>query len=201
MSVQVDPTALLGEGVIIRESTVIGPYCCIGLDGPQRLDGSVVGPGSNLRSHTIIYRGTRAGEGFVTGHGVLVREECRIGAGVSIGSHSVLEHSVLVEDHVRIHSGCFIPEHTILRESCWIGPRVTFTNAKYPNRPDTKSHLDGVTVESGAVVGAGSVILPGVVIGEDSVVGAGAVVVRDVAPGAVVAGNPASVIRRSERRA
>lgn len=44
-------------------------------------------------------------------------------------------------------------------------------------------------------VGAGSIILKGVTIGDGAVVGAGSVVSRDVPPGAVVAGNPARVVR------
>jgi maltose O-acetyltransferase len=38
------------------------------------------------------------------------------------------------------------------------------------------------------------IVLPGVSIGDDAIVGAGSVVRRDVAPGTVVAGNPARVI-------
>jgi phosphonate metabolism protein (transferase hexapeptide repeat family) len=44
-------------------------------------------------------------------------------------------------------------------------------------------------------VGHGAIILPGRTIGTGAVVGAGAVVTRDVAPYALVAGNPARVIR------
>jgi maltose O-acetyltransferase len=43
-------------------------------------------------------------------------------------------------------------------------------------------------------VGAGAIVLPGVSIGDDAIVGAGSVVTRDVAPGTVVAGNPAREI-------
>jgi acetyltransferase-like isoleucine patch superfamily enzyme len=94
---------------------------------------------------------------------------------------------------------CFIPEHTVLEDGAWIGPGVRITNARYPNRPDTKANLEGVTIGRGAVVGAAAVLLPGVQVGEGAIIGAGAVVVRDVAPGAVVVGNPvvppASAIR------
>lgn len=38
-------------------------------------------------------------------------------------------------------------------------------------------------------------ILKGVTIGADAVVAAGAVVTRDVPPGAVVAGNPAKIVK------
>ena len=47
-------------------------------------------------------------------------------------------------------------------------------------------------------VGAGAIILPGVTIGDESVIGAGSVVRREVAPGAVVAGNPAGVMGTTE---
>ena len=49
-------------------------------------------------------------------------------------------------------------------------------------------------------IGAGATILPGVTIGENSVVGAGSVVTRDVEPDTIVAGNPARVIRRIEKK-
>jgi sugar O-acyltransferase (sialic acid O-acetyltransferase NeuD family) len=52
-----------------------------------------------------------------------------------------------------------------------------------------------VHVERGAFVGAGAVLAPEVRVGANAVVGAGAVVVRDVAPGTVVVGNPARVLR------
>jgi len=47
-----------------------------------------------------------------------------------------------------------------------------------------------------ARIGANATILPGIEIGEGALVGAGSVVTRDVPPGAVVAGNPARVIRQ-----
>ena len=52
-----------------------------------------------------------------------------------------------------------------------------------------------VTIEDGAWLGAGVLVLPGVTIGAEAVVGAGAVVTKDVAARTVVAGNPARVIR------
>ncbi len=54
----------------------------------------------------------------------------------------------------------------------------------------------GPVVRRLARIGANSTILPGVTIGEGALVGAGSVVVHDVPPGAVVAGNPAVVIKQ-----
>ena len=50
-------------------------------------------------------------------------------------------------------------------------------------------------VKRGAAIGTGAVLLGGITIGEGAVVGAGSVVTRDVAAGAVIAGNPARVLR------
>lgn len=47
-------------------------------------------------------------------------------------------------------------------------------------------------------IGAGSTILPGVTVGENAVVGAGSVVTKDVPDNAIVAGNPARLIRMIE---
>lgn len=189
-----DGSFRLGPGVQLDDDARVGAFCILGLDGPQSAPLSI-GQGCHIRSHSVIYRGSTFGKNFSTGHGVLIREFCDVGDRCSIGSHTVLEHHVTVGDDVRVHSGCFIPEYSRLEAGCWIGPHVTVTNAKYPNRPDTKENLLGVMVASGAVVGAAAVLLPGVTVGKGAIVGAGAVVVRDVLPGTVVAGNPARDIR------
>lgn len=53
-----------------------------------------------------------------------------------------------------------------------------------------------VTIEDDVWIGDYAVILPGVRIGKGSVVGANSVVKRDVAPGTVVAGQPARLIKK-----
>lgn len=52
-----------------------------------------------------------------------------------------------------------------------------------------------VRISDNVFIGAGALILPGVTLGNWVVVGAGAVVTRSVRDYAVVAGNPAKVIR------
>lgn len=182
MNAEVADDTRLGEGAVIES------YCRIGVDGVG--DAVDLGGGAHLRSHTVIYRSVRTGERFHAGHGVLIRDRTTIGDDVSIGSHSVVEHSVTISIGVRIHSNCFIPELSVIGAGAWIGPSVVLTNARYPNRPDTKSKLEGVMIGERAVLGAGCVVLPGVAIGHDATIGAGAVVVRDVDPHATVVGNP-----------
>lgn len=182
----------------LGSSVSVGAFCVIGMDPPETPP-LKIGNGAVIRSHSVLYRGTTIGSGFHAGHGVLVREFTVIGDNVSIGSHSVVEHHVSLGTGVRLHSGCFVPEHSVLEDGVWLGPGVIVTNARYPNRADTKDHLEGVHLGEGATIGAGVVLLPGVRIGAGALVGAGAVVVGDVLAGVTVAGNPARVLPDKNR--
>jgi acetyltransferase-like isoleucine patch superfamily enzyme len=53
-----------------------------------------------------------------------------------------------------------------------------------------------VVIENNCDIGVGSILLPGVTIGTGSMIGAGSVVTHDVEPSSVVAGNPAHLIRK-----
>jgi putative colanic acid biosynthesis acetyltransferase WcaF len=79
-----------------------------------------------------------------------------------------------------------------------IGQRVTISQrahlcgGSHDFRDDSMPLIKApLTIGDGAWVCADAFIGPGVVIGEKAVVGARAVVTKDVAPGAIVAGNPA----------
>lgn len=61
-----------------------------------------------------------------------------------------------------------------------------------PGHPKTKGD---VTIGNDVWIGARAVILSGVSIGDGAVIGAGSIVTGDVAPYAIVAGNPARLIR------
>ncbi len=108
---------------------------------------------------------------------------------------SIIHSHVWIGDGVRIGKKCkiqafaFIPGGVTIEDDVFIGPRVTFTNDKYP--PSSGKHWAPTLVEKGAIVGAGAVILPGVTIGRGAIVGAGSVVTKDVPAHATVYGNPA----------
>jgi len=82
---------------------------------------------------------------------------------------------------------------------------VTFINDRFP-RATTHGQLQTeadwscvpTAVKRGASIGSGATILCGVVIGERAIVGAGSVVTKDVPDGAIVAGNPARVLRQAD---
>jgi acetyltransferase-like isoleucine patch superfamily enzyme len=192
-----NPTSVVYRNVEIGEGSVVEEFCIIGKPPAGKADGelrTVIGPGAVIRSHTVIYAGNEIGPGFSTGHHACIRESNRIGAKVSIGTLACVEHHVEIGDGVRIHSQAFVPEYTVLEDGSWIGPKATFTNARYPRSAKAKERLLGPRVGKDAKVGANATILPGVKIGARALVGAGSVLVKDVPEGKIVVGNPARVI-------
>lgn len=65
--------------------------------------------------------------------------------------------------------------------------------------PPSRESIQAVTIGNDVWIGAGAVILKGASIGDRSVVGARAVVTRPVPPDVVVAGNPARIVKYSNR--
>ena len=182
----------LGPDCVLEDFAIIGapPRGC--KEGDLK---TIIGPNATIRSHTVIYAGNRIGTNFQTGNKANIRESNEIGHYVSIGTLSVIEHHVKIGDNVRIHTQVFIPEYSVLEDDSWLGPNVVLTNAKYPQSPGVKEKLQGPVIKKGAKIGANATILPGLVIGVNALVGAGSVVVADVPDGAVVAGNPARIIK------
>ena len=106
---------------------------------------------------------------------------------VQVGAYTEIGDNVIIEENVIIGAMCFIPPGVRIRRGAWIGPRVTFTNDKYP--PSDKLYI--TEVGQNAIIGAGAVILPGLTIEPMARIGAGSVVTRDVQAGTVVYGSPA----------
>lgn len=112
-----------------------------------------------------------------------IGDDTTIGAFTEIGG-------AMVGERCKIQAFVFICPGTKIGDDVFLGPRVTFCNVKYPSAIK-RGEFKGGTVEDGAVIGAGAIILPGVTIGRGAVVGAGAVVTKDVAPHTTVVGCPA----------
>lgn len=104
--------------------------------------------------------------------GIELRTTTKVGPGLRI-FHGV---GLVVHDATVIGSGC------TLRQNTTIGSR----------------HDGGPcpVLEDGVDVGANAVVLGGIRVGRGAVIGAGAVVIKDVPAGAVVAGNPARVVKQ-----
>ena len=128
-----------------------------------------------------------------------IRERARIGAHTIIGAGAYIGPGVVVGERCKVQNHALVYEPAIVADGVFIGPAVVFTNDRHPRavNPDgsQKSAADwepvGVTVLSGASIGARAVCVAPVTIGRWALVAAGSVVVRDVPDFAMVAGAPA----------
>ncbi|MFZ2058762.1 MAG: acyltransferase [Acidimicrobiales bacterium] len=144
-------------------------------------EGATIAEGSVVWQFTKIRAGSSVGKRCRIGGGVYV------GAGVAIGDDCKVENTAQLFEGARVGSGVFI------------GPGALLLNDNYPRAVSPCGALkqaedwtvEGVTVDDGASLGGGAVVLPGRHIGRFALVGAGAVVSTSVPPYALVIGNPA----------
>jgi len=142
--------------------------------------------GKNVRIH-----------GFVNLYGCEIGDESRIGAFVEIQKQAVIGKRVKVQSHTFICSG------VVIEDEAFIGHGVMFINDLFPRATREDGSLQGeedwrcvpTRIGRRASIGSNATILCGLTIGECAIVGAGAVVTTDVPAKAIVAGNPARVLR------
>jgi acetyltransferase-like isoleucine patch superfamily enzyme len=128
---------------------------------------------------------------------------CEIGDEVKIGAFVEIQKGAKIGNRCKISSHTFICEGVTLEDEVFVGHNVVFTNDRYPRATNDNGELQSeadwncisTLVKRGASIGSGAVLLCGITVGENAMIGAGSVVTRDVPPDAIVAGNPARVIK------
>lgn len=139
------------------------------------------------------------GEGTQVWHLAQVREHAVIGAGCILGRGSYVGPGVILGENCKAQNYALIYEPAVLEDGVFIGPAAVLTNDVFPRaitvdgrRKDADDWAAvGVTVRTGASIGARAVCIAPVTIGAWALVAAGAVVTNDVPDFALVAGVPA----------
>ncbi len=102
---------------------------------------------------------------------------------VTLGVGVVAHEGAVLQPGTRVGDNCAFNANVVVSHECGIGAHVFMAPGAV---------LAGlVEVGEGAMIGVHATVLPRLLIGAWATVGGGAVVVRDVPPGATVAGNPA----------
>jgi acetyltransferase-like isoleucine patch superfamily enzyme len=133
---------------------------------------------------------------------------CSIDDGSKVGAFVEIQKGVFIGKNCKISSHTFICEGVKIADNVFIGHNVTFINDKYPRATNEDGSLQTESdwncietyVEEAASIGSSATILCGIRIGKGAVVGAGSVVTKDVPENAVVAGNPAKIIRYTDQQ-
>lgn len=128
---------------------------------------------------------------------------CTIGDNTKVGAFVEIQKNASVGKNCKISSHTFVCEGVTIQDNVFVGHGVTFINDSYPRSTTADGHLqtekdwkvEPTLVKKGASIGSGATILSNVIIGENSIVGAGSVVTKNVPANAIVAGNPAQVLR------
>jgi acetyltransferase-like isoleucine patch superfamily enzyme len=129
---------------------------------------------------------------------------CIIGNNTKIGAFVEVQKNATIGNNCKISSHTFICEGVIIEDNVFIGHGVTFINDSYPRatshggrlQNDADWKVESTIVKKGASIGSGATILANITIGEGAFIGAGSVVTKDVPIDAIVAGNPAKIIKK-----
>ena len=141
----------------------------------------------------------------VTIHAFVNLYGCWIGDNSRIGTFVEIQKNAKIGRNVKVSSHTFICEGVTIEDDVFVGHNVSFINDKYPKATTEngapQSEADWAVIRTvvkrGASIGTSATILCGITIGENAVIGAGSVVTHDVPANAIVAGNPARMMRKA----
>jgi acetyltransferase-like isoleucine patch superfamily enzyme len=133
---------------------------------------------------------------------------CEIGDETKIGAFVEIQKNASVGKRCKISSHTFVCEGVTIEDNVFVGHNVAFINDSFPRatsdgqlQTEKDWKVEKTLVKKGASIGSGATILANITIGENAIVGAGSVVTKDVPANAIVAGNPAKILRYLERSA
>lgn len=128
----------------------------------------------------------------------------------SIGKNSYVAANAYITGSVKLGDHCTINPFVTLRENitgghsirigayaCLVAHNHGFARTDVPVRMQSGSSK-GIVLGDDVWIGSHAIVLDGITIGSHAIVGAGAVVTKDVPDYAIVAGNPARLIRMRE---
>ncbi|HHV09270.1 MAG TPA: acyltransferase [Clostridiales bacterium] len=149
--------------------------------------------GSLLR----VYRGVsinRKNCNIIIGKKVIIYSRCKISVwGTDKCATLTIGDNTRIGDNTQIHCG----DSITIGSNCNISWNCTILDRDYHKLNGETEIYRPTKIGDNVWIGCNSIILKGVTIGDGAVVGAGSVVTKDVPPKAVVAGNPAKIVKEN----
>lgn len=121
--------------------------------------------------------------------GALIRDNVEIGDNAVVMMGAIINIGAKIGEGSMIDMGAILGGRAQVGKRCHVGAGAVLAGVIEP--PSAMP----VILEDDVLVGANAVIVEGVHIGQGAVIGAGSIVLKDVPAGAVVAGNPAKIIK------
>ena len=109
--------------------------------------------------------------------------------------------NIILGDNVFFNFNCTIldPARVVIGDRCMFGPNVQIYTASHPLDREERARgtetAHEIHIGSDVWIGGAAIILPGVSIGSGSVIGAGSVVTKDIPENVFAAGNPCKTVR------
>jgi putative colanic acid biosynthesis acetyltransferase WcaF len=142
---------------------------------------------SSFRSRLLRLFGAKIGKGVYIKPGLRVKFPWYF----EVGDHTWLGEDLWIDNLAQVTIG----------PHCCISQGAYFCTGNHDwSAPDMKLFRRPIRCERGSWVGARSVVCPGVTLGSGAIAAAGSVVTRDIPAMEVHAGNPARFVRQRELR-
>lgn len=196
-NVSIGPNTIIYDHVEIADDVSIDDHCTLGYPTTLNLSDRVlvVGPQSRIRSHTVLYEGSKFFGGLETGHHTLIRENTMAGRRLRVGSFCDIEGDCSFGDYTSCHSYVHVGKGSRVGSFVWIYSLVTLTNDPLPPSFIEKP----VMLEDGVVVCVGTTLLPGTLMRKGSYATAGSLVQGEIPVGAIVTGQASTVVGHVSR--
>ena len=144
---------------------------------------------------SVIDEGCIIGKGTRIWHFSHIMAGCRIGENCNLGQNVVVSPDVVLGNNVKVQNNVSIYTGVICEDDVFLGPSMVFTNVTNPRSAvNRRGQYAATLVKKGATIGANATVVCGHNIGEYALIGAGAVITKDIAPYALVVGNPSKQI-------
>lgn len=204
-NVVIHPHVVIESDVVIGNGVEIFPGAYIGKEpkgagalarAPQFERKLTIGQNSSIGPHAIVYYDVEIGESCLIGDGASIREQCRIGTKTVIGRYVTLNYKTRVGSRVKIMDHSWLAGNMTVGDEVFIsGGVLTANDNAIGLHGYSEAEVIGPTIQDGAAIGVGAILLPKTIIGSGAIVGAGALVTKDVSDNTLVMGIPAKAIR------